>query len=215
MIPRIKICGITVPEEAAAIAAEGVDFIGLNFWRKSRRCVLVEPAVELAAAAREAGPPAVVGLFVGADLREIVEVVRRVDLDVVQLHGDETIGYIRELAASTGVPIWKAVPVAGPADVEDLDDLPVEAVVLDASTPARGGSGQTIDWSLAREAVQKSRSPKIVLAGGLTPENVRTAIARVGPWAVDVASGVEWAPGRKDLERVRAFLRAAGAPSAK
>jgi len=214
---RIKICGITVAEDAALAAGLGVDFLGLNFWPGSKRRVTVEQALPLAdAARRENGGVTLVGLFVDADVGDIVRAVRTVGLDALQLHGDETGDAIAEIAARTGVPVWKAVPVGGPADVDGLAGLferGVDAVVLDAPSPGRGGSGKLIDWDVARGAVERWPQRRIVLAGGLSPDNVAAAIARVRPWAVDVASGVEASPGHKDPARVRAFVEAARAVS--
>ena len=213
---RIKICGVTIAEDAAMVAAAGVAYIGLNFWPGSKRRVTLEQAVPLASAARAAGAGiGVVGLFVDADLRDIVNAVRAVGLDAVQLHGDETAECVVDVAARTGVPVWKAVPVGGAADIAGLDRWAVDTVVLDAPSPGRGGSGKTIDWDVARAAVERWPGRRVVLAGGLTPDNVAAAITRVRPWAVDVASGVESAPGRKDPERVRAFVRAAREASQK
>ena len=215
MTTRIKICGLTVAEDAALAAGLGVDYLGLNFWPGSKRRITIEQALPLAdAARRENGSVALVGLFVDADIGDIVHTVRAVGLDAVQLHGDESGDTIAEIAARTGVPLWKAVPVGGPADIDGLAGLferGVDAVVLDAPSPGRGGSGKLIDWDVARAAVERWPERRVVLAGGLSPDNVAGAVARVRPWAVDVASGVEASPGHKDPARVRAFVAAARA----
>jgi phosphoribosylanthranilate isomerase len=207
---KIKVCGVTLPDDAAMVAAAGVDFIGLNFWPRSRRHVDPERVHLVAAAARAVNPAIqLVGLFVDAHVDEIVELHRAIGLDRVQLHGDEHPDHCRAIAAATQLPVWKAIAVRGPKDLAALADWPVEAILLDAPSAGRGGSGTTFDWTLAAEVVARHPKVAVVLAGGLTPDNVGGAIARVRPWAVDVASGVERAPGVKDAARVKAFVDAA------
>jgi len=201
----VKICGVTRVEDARAAALAGADFVGLNFWPASKRHVTADAAVELARAGRVRGAM-IVGVFVDASVETIVATARTVGLDLIQLHGDEPPGMCVEVRAATGLRVWKALPVARAGDVDGLERWPVAAVVLDAATPGRGGSGQTIDWTLAARAAQSTRP--IVLAGGLEPGNVAAAIAAAAPWAVDVASGVEAAPGIKDPAKIDAFVRA-------
>jgi len=207
--PRIKICGFTLPDDAAQAAAAGADFIGLNFWAQSKRRVSVERAPLLAAAARAAGSPKIVGVFVDADLSEIVEVCAHVDLDIIQLHGDENPDTCAKVSAAVYRPVWKAIAVRTSRDVERLDVWPADALLLDAPTPGRGGAGATFDHRLAREARERYPARQLVLAGGLQPGNVAAAVATVEPWAVDVASGVEAGPGIKDPAKVTAFVAAA------
>jgi len=210
MTVRVKICGITTAADAAVAAEAGADFIGLNFWSRSKRRVDPAHAASLAAAARAARADiGVVGLFVDPTREEVAAAVAAVRLDAIQLHGDEDAATVGALAALAGAPVWKAVAVATSEDIAALDRWPVDTVLLDAPSAGRGGSGQRFDWGLARAAVARHRQLRIVLAGGLGPDNVAAAIAEVTPWAVDVASGVEIAPGQKDPERVRAFVRAA------
>jgi phosphoribosylanthranilate isomerase len=210
---RIKVCGVTLADDAARVAAAGVDFLGLNFWPRSKRYLAPERAPMIAAAARAAGSPKLVGVFVNAGPDEVLAVAARVELDVIQLHGDEPPQTCRRVAAALYRPVWKAIAVAGPRDVERLDAWPVDAILLDAPTPGRGGAGARFDHALARQARERHPERAIVLAGGLTAETVGAAIATVTPWAVDVASGVEAAPGIKDPDRLAAFVaavRAAG-----
>jgi phosphoribosylanthranilate isomerase len=131
-------------------------------------------------------------------------VTSRVDLDIIQLHGNETADACARIAAAVYRPVWKALAVSGPQSIERLDAWPVDAILLDSPTPGRGGSGAPFDHGIAQLAVGKP----IVLAGGLSPATVAAAIARVKPWAVDVASGVETAPGIKDRAKVAAFVAA-------
>ena len=202
----VKICGVTRLDQAASISAAGADFIGLNLWPKSRRYVIADHAAQLATAARGAGPAKLVGVFVDANVDDIAVAVARVGFDIVQLHGNESPDVVAEIAKRTGVPVWKAVPaVAGLV----LATWGSAAVLLDTPTPERGGSGHTFDWSIAKAAREAHPTLSIVLAGGLDPSNVAAAIAAVSPWAVDVASGVESAPGLKDLAKIAAFVAAA------
>jgi len=210
---RIKICGVTRAEDAAWVAAAGVDFIGLNFWPSSRRYLAPAAAPAVAAAARAGGGARLVGVFVNAALDEIVAIARDVSLDVIQLHGDETPADARAVTMATGRAVWKAIAVGATCDLEGLDGWPVDAVLLDAPAAGRGGAGKVFDWSLAHEARRRHAGLQVVLAGGLGPHNVGDAIAAVAPWSVDVASGVESAPGVKDASKVAAFVAAIRAPA--
>ncbi len=205
---QIKICGVTLPDDAARIASAGVDFIGLNFWPKSRRYLAPERAPMLASVVRSTGSAKLVGVFVDPELDEIRAVASSVDLDVIQLHGDESPDRVAEIGKELGRPVWKAVPVGSARDIEHLHVWPAEALLLDAPVPGRGGAGTTFDWRVAREARDRFPTRRLVLAGGLAPDNVATAIQTVQPWAVDVASGVEAAPGVKDPAKLDAFIAA-------
>jgi phosphoribosylanthranilate isomerase len=207
---RIKICGITRPEDAAAIAEAGADAIGLNFFAASPRFVEDDRAAEIIAALP--AQVAKVGVFVNADAGAIQHKVARLGLDWVQLHGDEPPEFIMELsglAVIRAVRLQDRVSVVLPRAKGKLTRLP-KAVLIDAySEAAYGGTGQTVAWEAVPEARRRLAGLPVILAGGLTPENVAEAI-RVGrPDAVDTASGVESAPGVKDLEKVRAFVAAA------
>ncbi|HEY5946275.1 MAG TPA: phosphoribosylanthranilate isomerase [Kofleriaceae bacterium] len=206
---RIKVCGVTLPDDAARIASAGADFIGLNFWPKSKRYLAPERAPMIASVVRSTGNAKLVGVFVDPDIDEIQAITATFDLDIIQLHGDETPDEVKRISLAVYRPVWKALPIASARDLEALDVWPAEALLLDAPTPGRGGGGAPFDWNLARQA--RERYPKInfVLAGGLTPQNVSTAIQTVGPWAIDVASGVEAAPGIKDAAKLDAFISAA------
>lgn len=205
---KIKICGVTLPDDAARVAALGADFIGLNFWPRSKRYLEPARAPLIAAAARAAGPIQVVGVFVDATAEDVRAVTAQVDLDIIQLHGDESPDDVRAIADAIGRPVWKAIAAGTPADIEHLAIWPVDAVLLDTPSAGRGGSGVAFDWSLAAEARRRHPAVPLVLAGGLDPDNVGAAIAAVAPWAVDVASGVEAAPGIKDPGKLAAFIAA-------
>lgn len=205
---KIKICGVTQPDDAAMVAGAGADFIGLNFWPRSKRYLPVERVPAVAAAARASGAVRLVGVFVNQPLSEIAAIARAVPLDLIQLHGDETPADVAAMAHAIGLPLWKAIAVGEPRDLDGLDAWPVEAVLLDAPAVGRGGGGKVFDWALATGARQAHPTRRLILAGGLGPHNVAAAIDAVDPWAVDVASGVESAPGIKDAAKVVAFIAA-------
>lgn len=211
---RIKVCGVTLADDAARVAAAGVDYVGLNFWSRSKRCLALERAALVAAAVRGAGPALIVGVFVDASPDDIAAVLAVVSLDAIQLHGDETSEQVVAISRVAGRELWKALPVSTADDVERLEQWPVEAIVLDAPSPQRGGSGAQFDWALAQHARRRHPARKLMLAGGLRPDNVGAAIHAVQPWAVDVASGVEAAPGVKDAAALAAFVAAVRAADA-
>jgi phosphoribosylanthranilate isomerase len=195
---RVKICGITNVEDALLAAEAGADAIGLVFYDKSPRVVTPERAAAIVSAL----PPFVqaVGLFVNADIDVVNATAEQCRLDLVQLHGDES----PEFCAQSVRRVIKAFRVRDAASLDHLNDYRVAGFLLDAWSPlAHGGTGVTFNWELARDA---GRFGPIILAGGLTPDNVRSAIETVAPFAVDVSSGVESAPGRKDPDKVRAFI---------
>jgi len=199
---RVKICGITRLEDALAAERLGADALGFNFWPGSRR--YVDPAVATDIVRRL--PPLVtpVGLFVNQSESEMIDIAQRTGVRVLQLHGDEP----PELCVRLPFPVIKAIRVDAVKTLSILVSYQVAAFVLDAPSRDYGGSGLSFDWSLA-EGV--SEIAPIILAGGLTPENVAQAIAALNPYAVDVASGVESAPGVKDRFKMERFIRAAKA----
>jgi phosphoribosylanthranilate isomerase len=205
---RIKICGVTLPDDAARVASSGADFIGLNFWPKSKRYLAPERAPMLASVVRSTGSAKLVGVFVDPEIDEIQAITASVDLDVIQLHGDETPDFVKKVSLAVYRPVWKAIPISARRDLDALGVWPAEALLLDAPTPGRGGAGVKFDWTLAREARERFPKLNFVLAGGLTPENVGAAIQTVEPWAIDVASGVEAAPGIKDPAKLEALISA-------
>lgn len=196
---RVKICGITRIEDGLAACAAGVDAIGLVFYAPSPRAVDVDQALAI----RAALPPfvTVVGLFVNADTDTVMKTAERVQLDLLQFHGDET----PEVCEHPGRPYMKAVRVREAADVSEAAAryASARALLLDTHDEALwGGSGRTFDWRL----VPADIALPVVLAGGLTPANVADAIARVRPYAVDVSGGVERSPGIKDAAKMVNFI---------
>jgi phosphoribosylanthranilate isomerase len=196
---RIKICGITRVEDAEGCVALGVDLIGLNFVPSSPRCLDVACAKAIADAVR--GRVEIVGVVADMDEAALIALAGAVGLDRLQLHGHEPPELVQRVPRA-----FKALRVGDARDVAEADRY--EGLVLcDAKVPgALGGTGKTVDFALV--APLAGRRP-ILLAGGLGPSNVADAVRAVGPWGVDTASGVERAPGIKDLEAVAAFVRAA------
>jgi phosphoribosylanthranilate isomerase len=212
----IKICGITRPEDARAAAAAGADAIGLNFYAKSPRGIDAARAREIIAALPLG--VAKVGVFVNAPREEVCALYNDLVLDFIQLHGDEPPEYLAKLG---GAPVIKAFRAAGEAGLKAIVDY-IEAcrvlgglpamVLLDAPQVAGfGGSGKLADWALAKECVARGGLPPLMLAGGLTAENVAEAIRASGAAAVDTASGVESQPGIKEQARMAIFVNAARA----
>jgi phosphoribosylanthranilate isomerase len=203
---HVKICGITNVGDALAACTAGADMIGLNFYSGSPRFVSVEKAVEI----REKLPAGVkvLGVFVNAATEQIREAVKKVTLDAVQLHGNEDRAMVAQIAAI--VPVFKALRVGADFSASTLENSPEAAGFLFDAADVRpgqyGGTGRLSDWGVAQQA---ARSYKIILAGGLNAENVAAAILQVRPYGVDVASGVESAPGTKDLAQVADFIREA------
>ncbi|MDP3517958.1 MAG: phosphoribosylanthranilate isomerase [Pseudohongiella sp.] len=199
---RVKICGITRPQDARLAATLGADALGLVFYAGSKRAVNIEQARQIRAVI-----PAfvsLVGLFVNPAQKEVESVLAGVHLDCIQFHGDES----PEFCASFGVPYIKAIRVAPGLDVPALIDTfsSACAILLDAWDPVQaGGTGKQFDWSLAAQCVQQSDLP-IILAGGLEAANAVQAINDVKPWALDLSSGVESEPGVKDPQRLTAFF---------
>ena len=204
---RVKICGLTTHADLRTAVGAGADAVGLisDVETDTPREIPPELAVELARAA----PPFVTTVLVTmpATPDAAIDLAGRVQPDVVQVHGDLTVGDLAYLSANVSGDVMAAVT---PAAAGDLDTV-ADALVVDSLDEAgAGGTGETHDWAATRELVTSLASP-IVLAGGLTPDNVAAAVEAVDPYAVDVAGGVEARPGRTDPEAVTAFVRAAGA----
>jgi phosphoribosylanthranilate isomerase len=202
--PKIKFCGITRPSDAELAVAAGGWAVGLIFWPRSpRRCEL-DAAAEIAAALKRRAE--VVGVFVNATLDEIAEHAEQLGLTMLQLHGDEGPSFCAEAARRTGCRVIKAVRVRSGADIQALASFHTDFHLLDSySAGVPGGTGGTFAWEMARG--HRGGVP-VILSGGLNPDNVADAIATVRPFAVDVASGVELAPGIKDPEKLEAFANA-------
>lgn len=201
---KVKICGITSLADARVAAEAGADALGFVFYEPSPRYITPEAAADIA---RQLPPfPLKVGVFVNAPEDLVLSAVRQCRLGLLQFHGDEPPDYCLQF----GLMSMKAFRIETPDSLPRLANYPTDAWLLDACAPDRpGGTGQTFNWDLAVQAVKLGRP--VFLAGGLTPENVAEAVRRVRPYAVDVSTGVEAAPGRKDPDKVRAFIASAKA----
>lgn len=198
----VKICGITNVDDALAAAEAGADALGFNFCESSPRHVPVATAAQITRAL----PPRVVkvGVFVNAPEELVVRAMGECGLNLLQFHGDESPEYCRQF----GLMSMKAFRMRDAASLAELAKYPTDAWLLDAYAPDKaGGTGEKFNWDLAVEAQRLGRP--IFLAGGLTPDNVGEAVRKVRPYGVDVASGVEATPGKKDLAKVKAFIAAA------
>jgi phosphoribosylanthranilate isomerase len=202
--PRIKFCGMTRAEDAELAVALDAWAIGLILWPQSKRFVPAEVATAIAKPLRR--KVEIAGVFVNQPLDEVERLADVIGLSIVQLHGDEGPSYAKEVARRTGAKVIKAQSVRLASDVVAIQAFRTDFHLLDTHREGlRGGTGETFDWRML--ARRRSEVP-LLLSGGLTPENVAEAIAAVDPWGVDVASGVESAPGVKDPEKMKAFAAA-------
>ncbi len=195
---RIKICGVTSAGDAEFAASMGADAVGINFFRGSKRYVPPEEALPIVEAVRGKAEP--VAVFVNESPAVMAEVCGRLGIGVVQLSGDEPAGTAKRLSLRR----IKAIHCGGNTSIDAFREYPCEAFLVDAEAKgAYGGTGIALDWKMLA-GLDLGRP--WILAGGLTPENVLAAIRAAGPNGVDVASGVESSPGRKDPEKVRRFI---------
>ena len=210
---RIKICGITNLADARAAIAAGADMLGFNFYRPSPRFITPQAAHTMIEALRSEiralpGTVTMVGVFVNEPTESIVRIATEVGIAAIQLHGDESVAFCRKLKAL--LPdrfLIKALRARGDSITEHAREFNVDAIMLDAfDAELRGGTGRTIDLRLARHT--RDAVPRLFLAGGLSPENVRAAIDAVQPYAVDACSALESSPGHKDAARMEAFVSA-------
>jgi phosphoribosylanthranilate isomerase len=210
-VTRVKICGVSDPADAGRVADLGAWALGMIFWPGSPRACSLDKAEAIGGELQRRLQ--LVGVFVNAALDEVAETADRCHLTVVQLHGDEGPAYCREVARRTGAKVMKAVRVRDAAQLSHLQRFHTDFHLLDAYSPhTPGGTGETFDWELAR---RHPGTPPMVLSGGLNPDNVAAAIETARPFAVDVASGTEAAPGRKDPDKLTAFMRAVEAADAR
>ena len=196
----VKICGITRLVDAELAVDCGAGALGFVFWPDSPRFIDPESARTIVATLPAAVIP--VGVFVNQPREHVNDVAVKVALGAIQLHGDESVEYARAMTR----PVLKAIALAE-ASEESFDRWPLETMILlDVHDPVRrGGTGRTVDWGRASDVAK--RRP-VILAGGLTPENVGDAISRVGPSGIDVSSGVESSPGVKDPDKLKALFAA-------
>ena len=196
---KIKICGLTKSEQALSCVEMGADFIGLNCWNGSSRYIIPEIISEIVSEIPE--PAKTVGIFVNESPESINNMMKKTGMDLVQLHGDEAL----ETCEKLEFPWFKAFRVSAEFKMSLIKQYKQETFLIDAYSKYHfGGSGQKIDFELARKA---SGLGKMILAGGLAPDNIEETIKKVQPWAVDVCSGVECKPGIKDLGLVEKFIK--------
>jgi len=197
-MPKVKICGVTNLEDAKLACDLGAAAIGFVFYKRSPRYVELEQARKIIAAL----PPFVtsVGVFVNEARERVLQVCRSAGLNVAQLHGDETTEYCHQL----NFPYIKVFRIAERFALSQLRPYAGQTFLLDTSDQRQyGGTGRTFNWEFAKQA---SKVGKVILSGGLKPDNVKTAVETVRPYAVDASSGVEIEPGRKDREKLKAFF---------
>ena len=196
----IKICGITREEDAQNALDSGVDAIGLNFYAASPRYLTIEQAIQISNLVK--GNALIVGLFVNAESDFVRQVQRKVPLDILQFHGDETPEYCEQFKCS----YWKALRVKDSAQVarQIQAHAKASAILVDAWHEEQyGGTGETFDWDLIKDL---TFSQKLILAGGINPQNAAEAITQVRPWGIDVSSGVEESPGIKSAKLMKQFI---------
>ncbi|MEO0413735.1 MAG: phosphoribosylanthranilate isomerase [Verrucomicrobiota bacterium] len=200
----VKICGIRTAIQAEQIVGLGAHAVGLNFWPKSKRYLEPASAAEWSPDLKDATVR--IGVFVNPSDDEIDQIFQLDVIDFFQMHGDESpeqVAVLRE----RGIPAFKAMGIKDRDMLGQLPNFASGPVLLDAYAPTEyGGTGETMDWALGREAVEQFPKNEVILAGGLVPENVAAAVRQVRPAAVDVASGVESEPGVKCLDKVKAFI---------
>jgi phosphoribosylanthranilate isomerase len=202
--PKIKFCGVTTVADAERAVAAGAWAVGLIFWPGSPRACSPDEAAAVARALKRRTE--VVGVFFNQTLDEVAATADAVELTMLQLHGDEGPSFCAEAARRTGCRVIKAARVRSGADIQALEPFHTEFHLLDSHTPGKpGGTGETFAWELARA---HRGSVPVILSGGLNPENVAAAIGAIRPYAVDVASGVELRPGKKDPDKLQAFAQA-------
>jgi phosphoribosylanthranilate isomerase len=203
--PKIKFCGVTRPQDAEHAVQAGAWALGMILWPGSPRYCPPDQAAEIGARFRRQAQLA--GVFVNPTLDEVVRAADEAHLSLLQFHGDEGPVFCAEAARRTGAKVIKAARVHSGAEIQALAVFHTDFHLLDSYVPGiPGGTGETFAWELARGR-RRPRVPRI-LSGGLTPDNVAEAIAAVGPYAVDVSSGVEVAPGIKDPALIDAFAAA-------
>jgi phosphoribosylanthranilate isomerase len=202
--PKIKFCGVTTVEDAELAVDRGAWAVGMIFWPGSpRRCDAVV-AAEIGAALKRRAEA--VGVFVNARLDYVARIAEEAELTIIQLHGDEGPAFCAEAGRRTGCKVIKAVRVRSGADIQALAQFHTDFHLLDSYSPGKpGGTGETFTWELVR--AHRGDTP-VILSGGLKPGNVAEAVSTARPFAVDVASGIESRPGRKDPEKLAAFADA-------
>lgn len=207
MSVKVKICGITNLADAQVAVDAGADFLGFNLYAKSPRYIAPEQIAEILTSLALPSDVQTVGIFVNTPVDDVITILDQTGLDLAQLHGDETEGALATLAGR-GFKALRPTDSVAAKQASVFTSYPQASapqILIDAYHPSGyGGTGHQADWSLAASIAQST--PRLLLAGGLTAANIQSAIEAVTPWGVDVSSGVETAPGRKDHKQVRAFI---------
>ncbi len=200
----LKICGILCGEDMEQLIELGVPAIGFNFWPKSKRYV---GDTDRSWMKRGAGKIVRVGVFVNAGIEEILQVLNNGLIDIVQLHGDEDPRMVRQLRLA-GAVVIKAVGVKGRDDLANIGKYKADGILLDTYAPGEyGGTGKSFEWDLAKAFQERFPNTPLLLAGGITVDNAAQALSKVGPLAIDVASGAEVIPGIKDYAKIKKLLK--------
>ncbi len=200
---KVKICGITNLEDAINAVKLGADYIGLNFYRKSPRCIEESEAKKIIGKLPKSAKK--VGIFANEGFGNIIKIAKNLNLGLIQLHGDETPEYCKQLKDKSKKSIIKAFRIKNNEDIKKIGSYNVDFLMFDASKEGMfGGTGKTFDWN----ALKGIKKP-FFLSGGLSPENVKEAIRIAKPYAVDAASGVEENPRKKDYCKMKEFIEAA------
>ena len=200
----LKICGVTLAEDARQLIELGVDALGVNFWQHSKRYLPLTSAAPILDICR--GKITRVGVFVNADPSLPRQLLEQDLIDIAQFHGDETPEYCAPFAMDS-LPFIKAIGVKNKDSLENIGDYRASAILLDTPAPGTyGGTGETFDWNHACDFIAAHPDIPVLLAGGITPQNAAQAIAQVHPAALDIASGAESSPGIKDMTKVKALM---------
>lgn len=201
-LTKTKICGITTLDDALFAEKSGADALGFNFYEKGKRYIDPDKCAEIT---EQLSPFTVLfGVFVNEEVAKVVKIVKKCGLHVVQLHGDENNNYIDELRANINVKIVKVLRIKDAAGVAEMNKYDSSCFLADVYCEEFGGSGKRIDMDICRKLVGTGKN--IIIAGGLTPENVAEVVSQLRPYGVDTASGVEVSPGIKDNAKVEQFI---------
>jgi len=214
-VTLVKVCGITNLEDARIALEYGADLLGFNFYERSPRYIPSGAARDIETKLRSQYSFRTLGVFVNEPLEDVLRIAVDSNIDAIQLHGDESVAYFEQAHEYSGLAVVKAFRVNKGLSIEGVNEYwtgamgelyDLAGVLLDGYSPAvYGGSGEVADWEFAKRV--SVGTARVYLAGGLTPENIAHAIRIVRPYAVDVASGVESSPGKKDLKKMEAFIR--------
>ena len=199
----LKVCGVTLAEDAQRLIELGVEAVGVNFWPKSKRYIAPELAHDFLAPL--AGKILRVGVFVNAEAEHVIKLLENGTIDVAQFHGDESVEYCQQFK-NLGFPFIRGLGVKNADSLNQIHAYGADAILLDAHAPGvYGGTGAAFDWSLARKVIEENPGCPILLAGGITQDNAEQATREVAPAALDLASGSESAPGIKDFDKIAAI----------